>query len=971
MPQMLRARAARVARAHPRRRCRNGLPPHQIEGLEHRTLLASVPAGFTDAHVAGGLNSPTAMAVAPDGRIFVAQQHGQIRVIKNGQLLSTPFASVTVNSQNERGLGGIVLDPQFATNGYVYVYYTATSPILHNRVARFTASGDVAVGGSHTTILDLPDLIGAINHMGGAMHFGADGKLYVAVGNHDLIEADPQQSINNVYGKFLRINKDGSIPTDNPFYNQTSGINRAIYGYGLRNPFTFAIQRTTGRIFINDVGQNTWEEVNEGRAGANYGWPLSEGPTSNSNFDSPFYSYRTSEGCAITGGAFYNPPTNQFPSSYVGKYFFADLCGGWIRTLDTGTRQATTFATGANQPVDIDVHGDGTMYYLQRGDGSVRRITSSVVAPTITNHPNSLTVNDGQSATFNVSASGGGTLSYQWQRRNSGSSTFNNISGANSTSYTINSVSSTDNGAAFRAVVTNSAGSATSNAATLTVETNLAPTATITAPAAGTTFAHGQSFNYSGTGTDPEDGNLPPSAFTWQVDYYTNGVQRPFIPATSGQTSGSFTIPTTSPYTGTDVFYRIVLTVRDSGGRTHTANRDLVPRVSTVTLATSAPGLQLRLDGQPVGAPHSFQGVVGLTRSVEAPSPQSAGGSSWEFVSWSDGGSQTHNISTPESSATYTATYRALPVAFLSDLNPTFASNAHGPYERDRSNGEQGANDGGPIRLNGVTYPKGLGVHAHAELRYNLGGNYARFISDIGIDDEVGASGSVVFEVWADGTRIFNSPTMTGASQTQRVDVSVAGKNEIRLIVTDAGNGNGYDHADWADAKLLRPALSVTQSSFLFETAPHRLTFRFSANVQSSLTVSDLVLRNLTNNTTVPPGSINLAYDTTTNTATFAFPGYAGGVVPDGRYRATIAAGAVTDPNGQPMGADHSYDFHHLRGDANRDARVNLSDFNILTLNYGQSNRTFSQGDFNYDAVVNLQDFNALANRFGYDLPPA
>src|SRR5687768_7161990 len=246
MPQTLRARAARVDRS--RRLRRKGLQRFISEGLEPRTLLASVPAGFTDAHVAGGLSSATAMAIAPDGRIFVAQQHGQIRVIKNNQLLATNFATVTVNSQNERGLGGIVLDPDFATNGYVYVYYTATSPILHNRIARFTANGDVAVANSHTTILDLPDLIGAINHMGGAMHFGTDGKLYVAVGNHDLTDSAPQQSINNVYGKFLRINKDGSIPTDNPFYNQTSGINRAIYAYGLRNPFTFGIQPGTGRI---------------------------------------------------------------------------------------------------------------------------------------------------------------------------------------------------------------------------------------------------------------------------------------------------------------------------------------------------------------------------------------------------------------------------------------------------------------------------------------------------------------------------------------------------------------------------------------------------------------------------------------------------------------------------------------------------------------------------------------------------
>ena len=114
------------------------------EVLESRTLLATVPQGFADAHVAGSLTSPTAMALAPDGRIFVAQQNGQVRVIKNGQLLSTPFATVTTNTSNERGLLGITLDPNFAGNQYVYVYYTATQPILHNRISRFTASGDVA-----------------------------------------------------------------------------------------------------------------------------------------------------------------------------------------------------------------------------------------------------------------------------------------------------------------------------------------------------------------------------------------------------------------------------------------------------------------------------------------------------------------------------------------------------------------------------------------------------------------------------------------------------------------------------------------------------------------------------------------------------------------------------------------------------------------------------------------------------------
>src|SRR5688500_548474 len=217
---------------------------------------ATLPAGFTETQVATGLTNPTAMEFAPDGRLFVCQQAGQLRVIKNGVLLAIPFLSLTVDPSGERGLLGIAFDPNFATNNFVYVYYTATTTPRHNRVSRFTANGDVAVAGSEVAILDLDNLSSATNHNGGAIHFGPDGKLYVAVGEN--ANGSNSQTLNNRLGKMLRINPDGSIPTDNPFYNTATGLNRAIWSMGLRNPYTFAFQRTTGRMFINDVGQSTW-----------------------------------------------------------------------------------------------------------------------------------------------------------------------------------------------------------------------------------------------------------------------------------------------------------------------------------------------------------------------------------------------------------------------------------------------------------------------------------------------------------------------------------------------------------------------------------------------------------------------------------------------------------------------------------------------------------------------------------------
>ncbi len=612
---------------------------------------ATLPTGFAETVITSDLQSPTAMAFAPDGRLFVCEQGGQLRVIKNGTLLATPFLTVSTDSTGERGLLGVAFDPDFSTNHFVYIYYTVLVSPIHNRVSRFTANGDMAVAGSEVPILDLDSLSGATNHNGGALHFGPDGKLYVAVG--DNAKSSNSQTLANLLGKILRINPDGTIPSDNPFFNTASGNNRAIWALGLRNPYTFAFQSGTGRMFINDVGQNTWEEINDGIAGSNYGWPTTEGPTSDPNFRGPIFAYQHGSGpltgCAITGGTFYNPPTNQFPASYVGKYFFADFCNGWIRLLNPANNTATAFATGIASPVDLQVASDGSLYYLARGDGSVRRVRyTASQAPSISQNPASKTVSVGQSATFTVQASGTAPLSYQWQRNGV------NIGGATSASYTLSNAQLSDSGAKFRAVVTNSFGTATSTQATLTVTSNQPPTGSITAPVAGTLYNAGDTINYAGTGTDPEDGTLPASAFTWRVDFHHDTHVHPFKRPTTGAKSGSFTIPTVGE-TSANVFYRITLTVKDSEGLAHTSTRDVRPRKVTLTLVSNPTGLQLKLDGQPFTAPQSVVSVVGMRRSIGAVTPQAAGDVYYQFASWSDGGAATHYIYTPATNTTYTA----------------------------------------------------------------------------------------------------------------------------------------------------------------------------------------------------------------------------------------------------------------------------------------------------------------------------
>ena len=343
------------------------------------------PAGFTrNESWVTGLNNATAFAQAPDGRLFVAEQGGTLRVIKNGALLATPFASFNVDSTGERGLIGVALDPAFATNGFVYIHSTRTAGGSHNRISRLTAVGDV--GGSEFTLVDLPNLSSATNHNGGGMHFGSDGKLYVGVGEN----ANPPQAqdLTLPFGKLLRFNADGTIPSDNPFFATQTGLARAIWAYGLRNPFTFAVQPGTGRIHINDVGQNTWEEIDVGSAGANYGWPGSEGPDNvGAGIVGPLFTYKHSDasplgsgpggffkGFAIVGGSFY-PSSGAFPAGYRDQYYFADYISQFVGRIDMANGNAAyAFAALTGSPVDLLVGIDGAVHVLTRSN--VTRISS-------------------------------------------------------------------------------------------------------------------------------------------------------------------------------------------------------------------------------------------------------------------------------------------------------------------------------------------------------------------------------------------------------------------------------------------------------------------------------------------------------------------------------------------------------------------------------------------------------------------
>jgi glucose/arabinose dehydrogenase len=611
-----------------------------------------LPTGFGDALVTGGLNTPTAMTFAPDGRLFVSEKDGNLRVIKNGVLLSTPFVSLSVNSEGERGLLGIAFDPNYASNRYVYVYYTTASSPIHNRVSRFTAdptNPDIASAGSEVPILNLEPL-GTISHNGGAIHFGGDGKLYISVG--DNYYPYNAQSLTSRFGKILRINADGTIPSDNPFYN-VQGAYKEIWALGLRNPFTFAFSPAAGSntMYINDVGQDTWEEINSALKGGNYGWPNCEGSCSSPSYINPVYTYAhpaDGSGSSIAGGAFYEAA--QFPSQYRGSYFFGDYVQGWIKRI-TPSNQVSNFASGINSPVAIEVGPDGSLYYLSIVSGEVHKIRYSSAA---NNYPTAVaTASLGSGAPpLSVTFSGSGSidpdsdpLTYSWNFGDGSP-----VAGGVTVTHTYSSVGG------YTSTLTVSDGKGGTDTSTVKITVGQPPVPTINTPVSGTKYNAGNTISFSGSATDAKDGNnLPASAFQWTVLFHHNTHTHPFQQFV-GVKSGSFTIPTTGE-TDDNVWYRIYLTVTNSDGLSTTVTRDLVPNKSTNTVASNISGLTVLLDGQPHPMPFTFTGVVGIMRTLEAPTPQTANGQTENFVSWSDGGARIHAISTPAQATTFTATY--------------------------------------------------------------------------------------------------------------------------------------------------------------------------------------------------------------------------------------------------------------------------------------------------------------------------
>ena len=653
---------------------------------------AAVPSGFTDVPVFG-LSAPTAIAFTPDGRMLITTQGGQLRVATAaGALLATPAATTpNVCTDSERGLLGVAVDPAFASNHFVYLYYTTSATgACRNRVSRWVLSDANLASGEVVLIDRIHSPAG--NHNAGDLNFGPDGMLYVSVGDGGCDYATPtncaatndaSRDRHVLLGKILRIDRNGAIPaTGNPFTGpgtarcNVNGMTTAgtwcqeTWAWGLRNPFRFAFDpNTPGRSYINDVGQGLREEIDSGIAGADYGWNAREGTCANpalgpancgsappAGMTNPIYEYGRADGCAsITGGAFV-PGSINWPAAYLGKYLFSDYVCGRIFRLDPSgpgfNRVDFATALGASSAVHLEFGPYGptqALYYTTyAGGGQVRRISyaaqntppNAVVAANPASGPAPLAV------TFNGGASsdpdpGDTIVNYAWSFGD-GSPVVNTASSTTTHTY------ASGNFTASLRVTDNRGG--VSGPTTVNVSAgNTAPTASIQSPPAGTTFAVGQTVTVTGSGSDAQD---PSVALSWTVLRRHDAHTHPWASGTGP--SITFPFPAPEDLSAVDTSWvEVHLTATDSGGLTHTASRNYLPKKIRLTLASAPTGLGLTLNGSAVTAPYGFTSWQGWVITLGASSH-----GKWRFVSWSDGGAQTHTVTSPSVDTTYTATFR-------------------------------------------------------------------------------------------------------------------------------------------------------------------------------------------------------------------------------------------------------------------------------------------------------------------------
>ena len=720
---------------------------------------ATLPSGFQETVVFSGLTNPVNIRFSPDGRVFVAEKSGIIKVFDNlTDTTPTIFADLRTNVHNfwDRGLLGMALDPNFPSSPYVYVLYTydavigGTAPrwgtvggtsdgcptppgattdgcVVSGRLSRLQANGNVMTGSEQVLIEDWCQQFPS--HSIGDLVFGADGALYVSGGDGASFNyvdygqtgnpcGDPpggtltpptaeggalrSQSLRrpagepvNLNGSILRVDPATGLGLpDNPLAGNPNTNAQRIIAYGLRNPFRITARPGTNEIWVGEVGWSTWEEINRipnptDSTVENFGWPCYEGNARQSGYDSanlnicenlysagsgaittPYYTYNhgakvvSNDNCptgssSVSGLIFQFGSGTAYPVEYQDALFFADYSRDCIWVMFDGTNgqpnpsNIKPFVEAAANPVDLEMGPDGNLYYADFDGGTIRRIVYfnqnqppiAVATANPTSGSAPLTVNFNGTGSSDPDA--GDTITYAWDLDGDGA--YDDSTAAQPTYV----YSSSGTFTARLQVTDNHGASNLSSPITITVG-NTPPTAIINSPTAGTTWKVGDVINFSGSATDPQQGTLPASAFTWSLimHHCPSNCHTHLIQTFSGVTSGSFTTPD-HEYPS---YLELQLTVTDSGGLSNTTSVQLDPRTVVLNFQSNPSGLQIAVNSTQGATPFSVTVIEGSSNTITAVSPQVLGGTTYAFQAWSDGGAQTHSITAP-ASATYTATF--------------------------------------------------------------------------------------------------------------------------------------------------------------------------------------------------------------------------------------------------------------------------------------------------------------------------
>lgn len=682
------------------------------ESLPSAAASSALPIGFQVRTLVQGLDQPTAVAWVPDGRMFVAEKQGILRVVgADGRLSPTPVLDFRagVNSFADRGFLGLAADSNFAANGFLYLLYTVELDPSHpdgsapmvSRLIRITIDASNRIIGPEKVLLGkyvagpCPPASNTLDclpsdsntHSIGTIRVAPNGTLWVgsgdgasaAVVDDDAFRAYDEQSL---AGKILHIDRSGRGLPKHAFCPSDANLTHVctkLYARGFRNPFRFNIRPDTGPV-VGDVGWNTREEVDlVAGAGLDFGWPCYEGLMHTPGYSDdarcaaeyakegtagadvyPVYDYTHADaggGAAVIGGLQYRGST--YPASYAGTVLFGDYVHGFVRrlTLDRSGDLAAVddFMPRGWNGVDIEQGPDGDVVWVDpgrfgNGQGAIREWA---YAPPGSNEPP-------VAVATATPAAGPPPLAVQFTGDPSSdpdgdplsySWDFGDGSAPHTSADPLHTYSSAGD---YIAVLTvdDGFGHPSTDSVPIVATSNTPPVPAIAAPLDNFRYRDGKVIRLKGSATDAEDGSLPSSAFSWHVLLH-HGTHLHDL----GTFPGSSTSFDARDDHDADSYYEITLTVTDSGGLTAAKTVTIRPKTIRLTIASSPPGAPVTYAGVAYTAPVTLTAAIGFVTSVSAGNSFSNGSGAHTFGSWSDGGARLHTITVPGANAVLTAGY--------------------------------------------------------------------------------------------------------------------------------------------------------------------------------------------------------------------------------------------------------------------------------------------------------------------------